>query len=177
MKKKAATQLGMIGLGRIGSNMVRRLIRGGHQCVVFNRLPQKVKDWVNEKAVGTSSLADLVENFRNYGAVWLMVPAEVVDSFISDLLPLLASGDILIHGGNSYYGGDAQPLTQQSKTCEHGKQKKCKIPCKRKIRRSSWRLLTSCSTDEIIWWLNDSGRQIIFSTVPTLSLVETASSI
>ena len=106
MKKKATTQLGMIGLGRMGSNMVRRLIQGGHQCVVFNRSPQKVKDLVKEKAVGASSLADLVEKLQKPRAVWLMVPAEVVDSFISDLMPLLEPGDILIDGGNSCYVDD-----------------------------------------------------------------------
>jgi 6-phosphogluconate dehydrogenase len=106
MKKKATTQLGMVGLGRMGSNMVRRLIKGGVQCVVFNRSPQKVKDLVKEKAVGASSLADLVKKLQKPRAVWLMVPAEVVDSFISDLLPLLEPGDILIDGGNSCYVDD-----------------------------------------------------------------------
>jgi 6-phosphogluconate dehydrogenase len=106
MKKKATTQLGMIALGRMGSNMVRRLIQGGHQCVVFNRSPKKVKDLVKEKAVGASSLADLVEKLQKPRAVWLMVPAEVVDSFISDLMPLLEPGDILIDGGNSCYVDD-----------------------------------------------------------------------
>jgi 6-phosphogluconate dehydrogenase len=106
MKKKAITQLGMVGLGRMGSNMVRRLIKGGHQCVVFNRSPQKVKDLVKEKAVGASSLADLVKKLQKPRAVWLMVPAEVVDSFISDLMPLLEPGDILIDGGNSCYVDD-----------------------------------------------------------------------
>jgi 6-phosphogluconate dehydrogenase len=106
MKKNAPTQLGMIGLGRMGSNMVRRLIQGGHQCVVFNRSPQKVKHLVKEKAVGASSLADLVEKLQKPRAVWLMAPAAVVDKFISDLLPLLEPGDILIDGGNSCYVDD-----------------------------------------------------------------------
>src|SRR6202166_1062013 len=106
MKKKATTQLGLIGLGRMGSNMVRRLIQGGHQCVVFNRSPKKVKDLVKEKAVGASSLARLLEKRQKPRAVWLMVPAEVVDSFISDLMPLLEPGDILIDGGNSFYVDD-----------------------------------------------------------------------
>ena len=106
MKKKTTIQLGMVGLGRMGSNMVRRLIKGGVQCVVFNRSPQKVKDLVKEKAVGASSLADLVDKLQKPRAVWLMVPAEVVDSFISDLLPLLEPGDILIDGGNSCYVDD-----------------------------------------------------------------------
>jgi 6-phosphogluconate dehydrogenase len=85
MKKKTTIQLGMVGLGRMGSNMVRRLIKGGVQCVVFNRSPQKVKDLVKEKAVGTSSLADLVNKLQKPRAVWLMVPAEVVDRFISEI--------------------------------------------------------------------------------------------
>jgi 6-phosphogluconate dehydrogenase len=106
MKKKTTTQLGMVGLGRMGSNMVRRLIKGGAQCVVFNRSPQKVKALVKEKAVGASSLADLVKKLQKPRAVWLMVPAEVVDRFISDLMPLLAPGDILIDGGNSCYLDD-----------------------------------------------------------------------
>ena len=99
-------QLGMVGLGRMGSNMVRRLIQGGHQCVVFNRSPQKVKDLVKEKAVGASSLADLVKKLQKPRAVWLMVPAAVVDKMIADLMPLLEPGDILIDGGNSYYVDD-----------------------------------------------------------------------
>ena len=106
MKKKTTMQLGMVGLGRMGANMVRRLIKGGHQCVVFNRSPQKVKDLVKEKAVGASSLADLVKKLQKPRAVWLMVPAAVVDKFIADLLPLLEPGDILIDGGNSCYVDD-----------------------------------------------------------------------
>ena len=99
-------QLGMVGLGRMGANMVRRLIKGGHQCVVFNRSPQKVEDLVKEKAVGASSLADLVQKLEKPRAVWLMVPAAVVDTSIADLLPLLEPGDILIDGGNSCYVDD-----------------------------------------------------------------------
>jgi len=99
-------QLGMVGLGRMGANIVRRLIKGGHQCVVFNRSPQKVKDLVKEKAVGASSLAGLVKKLQKPRAVWLMVPAAVVDKFIADLLPLLEPGDILIDGGNSCYVDD-----------------------------------------------------------------------
>ena len=101
MKKKATTQLGMVGLGRMGSNMVRRLIKGGVQCVVFNRSPEKVKALVKEKAIGAASLADLVNKLQKPRAVWLMVPAAIVDKFIADLLPLLEPGDILIDGGNS----------------------------------------------------------------------------
>ncbi|WP_281267830.1 phosphogluconate dehydrogenase (NAD(+)-dependent, decarboxylating) [Nitrospira lenta] len=106
MKKNTTTQLGMVGLGRMGANMVRRLIKGGHECVVFNRSPQKVKDLVKEKAIGASSLDDLVTKLQNPRAVWLMVPAAVVDQCIADLIPLLEPGDILIDGGNSCYVDD-----------------------------------------------------------------------
>ena len=99
-------QLGMIGLGRMGANMVRRLLKGGHQCVVFDRSPQAVTELAQEKAVGTSSLADLVKKLEKPRAVWLMVPAAVVDQTIADLLPSLEAGDILIDGGNSYYVDD-----------------------------------------------------------------------
>src|SRR6516162_4779589 len=99
-------QLGMIGLGRMGANMVRRLIKNGHQCVVYDRSPQAVASLAKEKAVGASSLADLVKKLEKPRAVWLMVPAAVVDKSIADLLPLLEAGDILIDGGNSYYIDD-----------------------------------------------------------------------
>src|ERR671924_2426729 len=99
-------QLGMIGLGRMGSNMVRRLLKGGHQCVVFDMSPQAVTELAQEKAVGTSSLTDFVTKIEKPRAVWLMVPAAVVDNTIADLLPSLEAGDILIDGGNSYYVDD-----------------------------------------------------------------------
>src|SRR5215831_16546140 len=99
-------QLGMIGLGRMGANMVRRLIRGGHDCVVFDKSPQAVGELTKEKATGATTLHELVEKLKTPRAVWLMVPAGVVDQNIEDLLPLLASGDILIDGGNSYYVDD-----------------------------------------------------------------------
>jgi 6-phosphogluconate dehydrogenase len=99
-------QLGMIGLGRMGANMVRRLIRNGHQCVVYDRSQEAVADLVKEKALGVSSLADFVKKMEKPRAVWLMVPAAVVDKSIADLLPLLDAGDILIDGGNSYYVDD-----------------------------------------------------------------------
>jgi 6-phosphogluconate dehydrogenase len=99
-------QLGMIGLGRMGANMVRRLIRKGHNCVVFDRSPQTVAELVKEYAVGADSLADLVKKLTKPRAVWLMVPAAVVDQTIADLLPHLEAGDILIDGGNSYYVDD-----------------------------------------------------------------------
>ena len=96
----------MVGLGRMGSNMARRLIKGGVQCVVFNRSPDKVKALVKEKAIGAASLADLVNKLQKPRAVWLMIPAAVVDSVLADLLPLLEPGDILIDGGNSCYVDD-----------------------------------------------------------------------
>ncbi|MGE5345570.1 MAG: phosphogluconate dehydrogenase (NAD(+)-dependent, decarboxylating) [Acidithiobacillales bacterium] len=99
-------QLGMIGLGRMGANMVRRLIGGRHECVVFDLSPKAVEDLAKEKAVGASSLADFVKRLSKPRAVWLMVPAAVVDRTIADLLPLLEKGDILIDGGNSYYVDD-----------------------------------------------------------------------
>ena len=99
-------QIGMIGLGRMGANMVRRLLNGGHQCVVFDRSPKAVQELVEEKAVGSSSLADFVKKLTKPRAVWLMVPAAVVDKTIADLLPHLERDDILIDGGNSYYIDD-----------------------------------------------------------------------
>jgi 6-phosphogluconate dehydrogenase len=106
MKKKKSMQLGMIGLGRMGANMARRLIKGGHQCVVFDRSPDSVKGLVKEQAIGATALADLVKKLDKPRAVWLMVPAAVVDTSIADLAPLLEAGDILIDGGNSYYVDD-----------------------------------------------------------------------
>src|ERR1043166_4587870 len=99
-------QLGMIGLGRMGANMVRRLIKAGHQCVVFDMSAKAVEELVKEKAVGATSYADLVKKLDKPRAVWLMVPAAVVDKAIAEFLPLLEPGDILIDGGNSYYVGD-----------------------------------------------------------------------
>jgi 6-phosphogluconate dehydrogenase len=99
-------QLGMIGLGRMGANMVRRLLKGGHQCVVFDMSPKAVAELVTEKAVGTASLAEFVKTLSKPRAVWLMVPAGVVDKTIADLAPHLEAGDILIDGGNSYYIDD-----------------------------------------------------------------------
>jgi 6-phosphogluconate dehydrogenase len=96
----------MIGLGRMGANMVRRLLKGGHQCVVFDRSPKVVEELVKEKALGASSLRDLINKLEKPRAVWLMVPAAVVDRMIADLLPYLEPGDILIDGGNSYYVDD-----------------------------------------------------------------------
>src|SRR6476619_4143586 len=104
--KESTMQLGMIGLGRMGANMVRLLMRAGHECVVFDVFPKAVEDMAKEKAVGAASLADLVKKLNKPRAIWLMVPAAVVDKTIADLLPLLEAGDILIDGGNSYYVDD-----------------------------------------------------------------------
>jgi 6-phosphogluconate dehydrogenase len=99
-------RIGMVGLGRMGANMVRRLIRGGHQCVAYDRSREAVQALVAEGAVGANSLAELVGALTPPRAVWIMVPAAIVDSVIAELRPLLAAGDILIDGGNSHYQDD-----------------------------------------------------------------------
>jgi 6-phosphogluconate dehydrogenase len=99
-------QLGMIGLGRMGANMVRRLIRGGHECVVYDTHPDAVKAMAGEGAVGAASLDELIKKLAPPRAVWLMVPAAVVDATLADLAPRLARGDTVIDGGNSYYVDD-----------------------------------------------------------------------
>jgi 6-phosphogluconate dehydrogenase len=99
-------QLGMIGLGRMGANMVRRLIKNGHSCVVYDRSADSVKQLSGEGATGSSALDDFVRKLEKPRAIWLMVPAAVVDASIHDLLPKLDPGDILIDGGNSYYIDD-----------------------------------------------------------------------
>lgn len=100
-------QLGMIGLGRMGSNMVRRLLKGGHDCVVYDRSADAVAGLVKEKKVtGAASLAELVKQLKTPRAVWLMVPAAAVDDTLGELVPLLGKGDIVIDGGNSYYIDD-----------------------------------------------------------------------
>jgi 6-phosphogluconate dehydrogenase len=114
MNNKRTMQLGMIGLGRMGANMARRLIRGGQQCVVFNRSPEPVRELVKEKAIGATSLADLVRKLDKPRAVWLMVPAAAVDKTIADLLPHLEREDILIDGGNSYYVDDIRRAKELS---------------------------------------------------------------
>jgi 6-phosphogluconate dehydrogenase len=109
-------QIGMIGLGRMGANMTLRLLAGGHQCVVFDRSPKAVEELTRAKAIGASSIVDLVKKLETPRAVWLMVPAAVVDATVSDLLPHLTPGDILVDGGNSYYVDDlrrAQELAQK----------------------------------------------------------------
>jgi len=101
-------QIGMIGLGRMGANMVRRLLKSGQECVVFDRSPKVVSDLVKEKATGATSLSDLVAKLDRPRAIWLMVPAAVVDEMIGELSPLLERGDIIIDGGNSYYVDDIE---------------------------------------------------------------------
>ena len=98
--------LGMIGLGRMGTNMVRRLIRGGHTCVVYDVQAEAVKDLQNRGAVGATSLEDLVARVTKPRAIWLMVPAAVVDPTLASLAPLLEAGDTVVDGGNSYYRDD-----------------------------------------------------------------------
>jgi 6-phosphogluconate dehydrogenase len=99
-------QLGMIGLGRMGANMVRRLLRGGHQCVVYDANPQAAQALAAEGAVAASSLDDFVGRLTQPRAAWLMVPAAVVDKMLSDLVARLHRDDIIIDGGNSYYVDD-----------------------------------------------------------------------
>jgi 6-phosphogluconate dehydrogenase len=109
-------QLGMIGLGRMGANMALRLLAGGHECVVFDKSQKAVEELKRDKAVGSSSIADFVKKLDAPRAVWLMVPAGVVDATIRDLMPHLTPGDILIDGGNSYYIDDirrARELTEK----------------------------------------------------------------
>ncbi len=101
-------QLGMIGLGRMGANMVRRLIRGGHECVVYDVSPKSVEELAKEGAIGTSSLDDFVAKLKKPRAAWLMVPAAIVDKSLMDLSPRLEKEDIVIDGGNSYYRDDIQ---------------------------------------------------------------------
>jgi 6-phosphogluconate dehydrogenase len=107
-------QLGMVGLGRMGANMVRRLMKAGHECVVFDMSPKSVEELVKEKAVGSSSLKDFVSKLTKPRAVWLMIPAAVVDQTIAGIVPYLEAGDILIDGGNSYYIDDIRRANQLS---------------------------------------------------------------
>jgi 6-phosphogluconate dehydrogenase len=108
-------QLGMIGLGRMGANMVRRLLKAGHEGVVFDRSSKAVEELVAEKAIGSSSLTDFVKKLTKPRAVWLMVPAGVVDKTIAELAPLMEPGDILIDGGNSYYIDDIRRARELAK--------------------------------------------------------------
>jgi 6-phosphogluconate dehydrogenase len=110
-------QLGMVGLGRMGANMVRRLMNKGHECVVFDVSPKSVAELAQQGATGAASLADFAKKLKQPRAIWLMVPAAVVDTTIADVVPHLDAGDILIDGGNSYYVDDirrAKDLAQRS---------------------------------------------------------------
>jgi len=99
-------QLGMIGLGRMGANMVRRLLRAGHQCVVYDRSAEAVQNLVKEGATGAESLQDFVAKLEQPRAIWLMIPAALVDATLNDLVALVTKDDIIIDGGNSYYIDD-----------------------------------------------------------------------
>ena len=101
-------QIGMLGLGRMGANMTRRLMHAGQSCVVFDVSPDSVQKLVGEGATGAASMEDLVHQLAQPRAIWLMLPAAIVDSVLDTLAPLLAPGDILIDGGNSYYQDDIQ---------------------------------------------------------------------
>lgn len=107
-------QLGMIGLGRMGANMVSRLLKGGHNCVVYDSSAQAVETLAKQGAVGTTTLADFAKNLTKPRAIWMMVPTGVVDKVIENLLPFLESGDILIDGGNSYYIDDIRRAKELS---------------------------------------------------------------
>jgi len=109
-------QLGMIGLGRMGANMVRRLMRDGHEGVVFDLSPDSVKALAGEGAVGSESMEDFVGKLEQPRSVWLMVPAAVVDSTLDELIPLLDEGDCVIDGGNSYYRDD---IRRAARLAEH----------------------------------------------------------
>src|SRR5205823_12465238 len=99
-------QLGMVGLGRMGANMVRRLMKDGHDCVVFDVDPDAVEQLESEGAAGSSSLAELVEKMEAPRAVWIMVPAAIVGRIVDELMEHLDAGDTIIDGGNSYYRDD-----------------------------------------------------------------------
>jgi 6-phosphogluconate dehydrogenase len=107
-------QLGMIGLGRMGANMARRLQKNGHQCVVYDRSADSVKQLTAEGSIGSSSLDEFVKKLSKPRAIWLMVPAGVVDATLHDLTPKLESGDIIIDGGNSYYIDDIRRAKELS---------------------------------------------------------------
>jgi len=112
-------QLGMIGLGRMGANMVRRLTKGGHECVVYDRNQESVKQLAGERATGASSLDDFARKLKQPRAVWLMVPAAVVDDTLHDLAPRLEQGDIIIDGGNSCYIDDIRRAKEMAQKGLH----------------------------------------------------------
>src|ERR1700679_282597 len=102
-------QLGMVGLGRMGGNMVRRLARGGHRCVVFNRTPAAIKAVVGERVTGSTDVKQLVSQLDKPRAVWVMLPSgEITENAVTELAGLLEPGDTIIDGGNSFYKDDAR---------------------------------------------------------------------
>ena len=105
-------EIGMIGLGRMGANMVRRLMKDGHRCVVYDHNAEAIEKLVKEGAIGSSSLSDCVEKLQSPRAIWLMIPAALVDSTLADLAPLLGADDIVIDGGNSYYIDDIRRASE-----------------------------------------------------------------
>src|SRR6202158_1597927 len=106
-------QLGMIGLGRMGANMVRRLMRGGHECVVFDLSADNVKQLVSEGATGSTSLDDFISKLKQPRAVWIMVPAgNATKKTVNDLAAKMEAGDTIIDGGNSYFKDDARRALQ-----------------------------------------------------------------
>src|SRR6185503_19525002 len=104
-------QIGMIGLGRMGANMVKRLLRGGHECVVNDRNPEAVQAMIDEGATGDTSLAGFIAKLKAPRAIWLMIPAALVDTILSQLLTIVEPGDVIIDGGNSYYIDDIRRAT------------------------------------------------------------------
>src|SRR5208283_940487 len=111
--KENPMELGMIGLGRMGTNMVRRLLRAGHQCVVYDLQLEAVQALVKEGAVGTTSLGDFANTLKKPRAAWMMVPAAAVDPTLKTLIPLLECDDVIIDGGNSYYHDDIRRASEQ----------------------------------------------------------------
>ena len=112
-------QLGMIGLGRMGANMAQRLLQGGHECVVFDTKPARVRDLVSQGAIGANSLDDFVSKLKPPRAAWLMVPAAAVDQTVHDLTARMQSGDIIIDGGNSHYTDDIRRAKEVKPTGIH----------------------------------------------------------
>ena len=112
-------ELGMIGLGRMGASMVRRLQRAGHKCIVYDIHPDIVDDLVKEGAIGTKSLEDFAQTLTKPRAVWMMVPAAAVDSTLEKLIPLLERDDVIIDGGNSFYQDDLRRSADLKSTGIH----------------------------------------------------------
>jgi len=112
-------QIAMVGLGRMGANMVQRLTKGGHQCVVFDQSQDTVQKVAGQGATASTSMQDMVSKLQSPRAVWLMVPAGVMDKVVNELVPLLAEGDIIIDGGNSYYVDDLRRSKEVAKKGIH----------------------------------------------------------